>query len=521
MAIVQYGSVNTNALIVPGVTVQIVPPSIVNLNGVPTNGLGIVGTASWGPVNTPTVVGDLSGYTSTFGPVENRKYDAGTQVATAVLQAANNFTIVRVTDGTDVAASSVFQVANTNAVTLTATSTGSYGDNIAFSFNTGSKASTIKVLVQVPSVASETYDNLPSTGTLFWPALVDAINHGNTNYALSQSPSKLVSATVGTSTTAPTTDGSWHNLTGGTDGATSANATTLIGSDATPRTGMYALRKQNVTLGILADADTSTVWSTQAAFGLQEGIYWIATTPSGDTISNAATTRVSAGLDSPWVKLMFGDWLYWSDATNSVTRLVSPQGFIGGLLANLAPNESTLNKPIYGIAGSQKAGISTSGAATVYSDAEIQALLLAGLDVVANPSPGGAYWAAKGGQNSSSSANVNGDNYTRMTAYIALTLNTGTGIYIGAPITSTLLLNVQSTLTHFLSNMQSQGLISVQEDGSLPYTVKVTKANNPQTRTSLGYVQADVQVVYEAITKFLLANVEGGQTVITTVNQAA
>lgn len=53
MPIVQQGSINTTALVVPDLYVQIVPPQNLVLNGVPTNILGVVGTASWGPVNQP------------------------------------------------------------------------------------------------------------------------------------------------------------------------------------------------------------------------------------------------------------------------------------------------------------------------------------------------------------------------------------------------------------------------------------------------------------------------------------
>ena len=46
MPISQQGNVNTTALIVPDLYVQIVPPQNLILNGVPTNILGVVGTAS-------------------------------------------------------------------------------------------------------------------------------------------------------------------------------------------------------------------------------------------------------------------------------------------------------------------------------------------------------------------------------------------------------------------------------------------------------------------------------------------
>ena len=107
MPIVQQGSINTTALVVPDLYVQIVPPQNLVLNGVPTNVVGVVGTASWGPVGHPVIVATMADYAQSFGPIVARKYDMGTQVATAVQQGAQNFRCVRVTDNTDSAAQAV------------------------------------------------------------------------------------------------------------------------------------------------------------------------------------------------------------------------------------------------------------------------------------------------------------------------------------------------------------------------------------------------------------------------------
>ena len=114
MPIVQQGSINTTALVVPDLYVQIVPPQNLVLNGVPTDVVGVVGTASWGPVGHPVIVATMADYAYNFGPIVARKYDMGTQVATAVQQGAANFRCVRVTDGTDTAAA--FEIPNTTFV---------------------------------------------------------------------------------------------------------------------------------------------------------------------------------------------------------------------------------------------------------------------------------------------------------------------------------------------------------------------------------------------------------------------
>src|SRR5580658_8907713 len=103
MPIVQQGSINTTALVVPDLYVQIVPPQNLVLNGVPTNVIGVVGTAMWGPVNQPVVLGTMAEFAANFGALQPRKYDMGTQVAIAVQQGAQAFRCVRVTDGADVA----------------------------------------------------------------------------------------------------------------------------------------------------------------------------------------------------------------------------------------------------------------------------------------------------------------------------------------------------------------------------------------------------------------------------------
>src|ERR1700754_4162828 len=141
MPIIQQGSVNTTALVVPDLYVQIVPPQNLVLNGVPTNVIGVVGTASWGPVGQPVIVATMADYAQSFGPILARKYDMGTQVATAVQQGAQNFRCVRVTDNTDSAAHAVVPGSNAS---FTAICTGSLGNNITTTLSTGSQPNSWK-----------------------------------------------------------------------------------------------------------------------------------------------------------------------------------------------------------------------------------------------------------------------------------------------------------------------------------------------------------------------------------------
>ncbi|HVJ54876.1 MAG TPA: phage tail protein [Aliidongia sp.] len=506
--ITQAGALNTTALIVPDAYVQIVPPSVNVFNGQPTNVLGVVGTASWGPVNQPAIVGSMQGFAQLFGPIQPRKYDLGTQVATAVQQGAGNFRCVRVTDGTDTAASAALDTAPVN-ITFASKYTGSYGNGAQVTISPGSSSTaampTFKLTVAMPGV-QEVFDNIGGTGAALWANMANAVNNG---ISAIRGPSALIVATAGTGAAAPVP--ATTPLTGGTDGAGTITATTLVGQDTIPRKGMFALRSQGVSVAWLADADDSTQWAGQLAFGISEGIYMIGTGPVGDTIANAITAKQTAGIDSPWFKLMFGDWIYWQDSVNNVLRLVSPQGFVGGLLGNLSPQNSTLNKQLFGVVGTQR---SSSPANGTYAYAELQSLIGAGFDLIANPSPGGAYFGAQAGHNSSSDPARNTDAYTRMTNFIAASLGAATGRFVGQLQTPQQQLDAKASLDDFFSGLEGQGQISA-------FKVTLDASNNPQSRQALGYEQADIQVTYLNVVEKFLVNFQGGGsvTIAAAVNQ--
>ncbi|KAJ8138132.1 hypothetical protein OY671_008655, partial [Metschnikowia pulcherrima] len=148
------GAVNSTSISVPDVIVQIVPPQQNYINGVATDILGIVGTASWGPVNSPTIVGSYADYQTKFGQLQARKYDAGTAVYFASLNGAQKMRIVRVTDGTDAAATVAI---GSTGVTITAKYTGTTGNAISVILATGTAANSWKVTVTSPGQAPEVF----------------------------------------------------------------------------------------------------------------------------------------------------------------------------------------------------------------------------------------------------------------------------------------------------------------------------------------------------------------------------
>ncbi|MDE2302440.1 MAG: hypothetical protein KGK11_07745 [Sphingomonadales bacterium] len=507
MTVVQQGQVNTTSLTVPDVVVQIVPPQQNYVNGIATNILGLVGTATWGPVNAPTIIGDIKSYVAQFGAIMPRKYDMGTAAWVAILNGASNLRCVRVTDGTDTAATATI---GTTGLTVTSKYTGSLGNGIAAILAPGTASASWRLTITLPGLVPEVFDNVAVglTGNAVWQALATAVNNGISGL---RGPSQIVVASAGASTAAPVA--ATAALAGGSDGASAVGATQLIGIDGTARSGMYALRATGTAIAMLADCDAASSWPGQVAYGLSEGTYMVMVTPAGDTITSAVAAKASAGIDSYAGKLLFGDWVYFNDTVNAQTRLISPQGFVAGLLSALSPAQSALNKPLAGIVATQK-----SNANAVYSTADLQALATGGLDIIANPCPGGSYYGERIGRNCSSNQVINGDNYPRLTNYIAYTLNAAMGLYIGRLQSPSLRNQALGTINAFLSAMWQQGMIGdVSNPTRQPFSVQLDAANNPPARVALGYMQVDVRVTYLSVVTVLLINVEGGQSVSVTV----
>jgi phage tail sheath protein FI len=498
------GTTNTAAQIVPDLYVNIIPPSIQTINGVPTNVGGFVGTASFGPVNQPVLVGTYGQYAYNFGPIVARKYDMGTHVATAILQGANNIYCVRVTDGTDVKATSVGVA---TCISYALNYSGSLGNQLTIQRTAGSKVGSFRLIVSMPGQTSEIFDNIGGTGVTgnaYWLAEAAALNSGN-GY---RSMSFYVNATAGAGTTTPTA--ATYTFSGGTDGSTLSSSSALIGVDNSPGSGMYALRGQGVNVAVVCDDDTSTDWTTVDALAGQEGFLAVQVLPAGITLAAAATSKSGAGMDTWTSTMLHGDWIYWNDPVAQVNRLVSPQGFYAGRVLNLAPNQSPGNKPIYGITGTQQLGSPSSNAQNRYNNAELQSAVLAGLEVLTNPLPQGSIFGARVGHNASSNASINGINYTRMTFFLAQTLAAGMGIYVQAPITPDLLNSITATLNNFLAIVQFQGLLSPLADGTPPFSVVCNATNNNANTNALNEVIANVNVRYQGINEKFNINLQGG-----------
>ena len=493
------GNSNTSGL--PDWFVNLIPPSQSLIPGVSTNILGIVGTATWGPVNALIAGDGYSDFACCFGTLQNRKYDMGTAVQIAQQNGCSNFNFIRVTDGTDVAATITFPALtagdaaaivaaintgqsgvrgasllvtasnSTTTVTITSKYTGTFGNKTTLTVGAGTKASTTKVTISLPNNQTESFDNI-GTGS-------------------------AVTAT-------PT-------LTGGTDGTTTIVSATLIGVDTGTRTGMYALRKSGAAAVMLADLDDSTTYAAQTAYGMSEACTMVMVGVAGDTIANAVTVKNAAGIDSLEAKLLFGDWCYWFDSENQIPkRLVSPQAFWAGRRVSITPNQAMVNRQLYGIVSTQRADSGRQ-----YSNAELTLLTNAGIDVITNPSLGGFYYSARIGHNTSSSPLTRADEYTSNANFIALSISAWVGSQIGLLQTPQQREEAYGALEAFFSDYQRNGGIGdVNAPDARAYYIQLDEFNNSNSSVVLGIENIDIKVkLFKAIEK-MVVNIEAGFVVV-------
>jgi len=511
MTIYQNGQLNAAGLYAPGLYTQVVPPTTSYIQGVNTNVLGYVGVASWGPVNSAQLIGSPTDVKQYLGLQTVRKRDLATAAAIALSLGATQMYTVRITDGTDVAAAiPLLDTAGTpvTGATLTGFYTGVEGNKITAAITAGTKASTFKLVINRPGFSGETFDNITGTGATFWANLVSAVNNGISDQ---RGPSQLVIATIGTSSAAPNIT-TTYTLTGGTDGTAAITDAMQIGIDGATasRSGMYALRGTGVMTGALVDHTDSTAWNTILAFGLSEGIFFGVASPVGTSAAATITSLNTAGADGYGLKVLIGDWVYWQDQVNAQQRLLSPATFWAAMRATLNPNESTLNKPVLGLIGTQR-----SAQKLPYSTAELAAVAQGRVDYLANPSAGGNYFGFQSDRNAASTTSQNSETYTTMTNFLALSFQSAFGYAIGKDQTPDLRKEVKDSIQAFLSNLwlNLKYIGDVNRPDVAPYSVTIDITNNPDSQVALGVMAAYIKVKYFSIVREFVVSLEGGQSV--------
>ena len=510
------GQYNLAALNVPGVYVDVIPPSPF-LAGVPTNIVGLVGAASWGPVGAPIPVSKPNDAAFAIGVPLSRstvgyKYDMASYIwASSQVGGAIGYNCIRVTDTTDVAATVVIQ---STCLTLTAKYTGVLGNAIQFNIVSGTLANSSMLIVSMPGRAPEQFNNIVGAGNAFWVAAAAAINNGNSQ----RGPSLIVTASAGAGVSAPTL-GNPVTLAGGTDGATGLTDAMLVGVDTSPRKGMYALRSSGTRAFTCCDLSDATKYAVIDSFALSENMLAVHGTVSGDTLTSAVATRVTGGLDSFSSWLIVGDYPTFYDNQNQISRLINPSAFGLGIVGNQSPEQSPLNKVLRGISATQR-----SQTGQTYSNAELSIAELGGIDVIIGPPTtwGGNYFAFATGRNTSSNTAAQGIEYSTMINFLAATAQTtAVGALVGQLQSSSPTDPTRAKAKALFDGLSAQ--LAAPESGSSgqgmidSWSVQCDLNNNPLNLQARGYLFIYWKVAFLNVIRYIVVKLAGGPAGIVTV----
>jgi hypothetical protein len=407
--------------------------------------------------------------------------------------------------------------ATVTKLTGTALYTGVVGNGLSYVLAAGTKAGSLRVTIRRPGYVPEVFDNITGAGNQLWVNAAAAVNNGN---SVQRGPSQLMIMSAGPSAAPAPASPVTVGLAGGTDGATSVTDATLLGIDTAPRTGLYALRNQGCGVVNMVDTSVSTYWTNYDAFALPEATLVYTSTPPSDTVTTAPGELAAAGIDDWPIAVCFGDWIYWWDEFNQTQRLLAPATFAAALRANLSPEQSVLNKPLRGVIGSQK---TLSGG--TWAQADIDAIYGARLELIMNPVPGGYYWGCAGGVNASSNAAINGDNYSMMTNFLARSVANWAGSNVGQLQTPDQRTQAKAVADDFFNGLWKLGMIGNADSalgiGAPPWSVLINDTTTPANLAALGYEIAAVNVQYLSVIRWMVVQLQGGQTVSVTVSNAA
>lgn len=621
---------NPSALTVPSVYLVVEPPQA-SITGAPASVFGKVGTASWGQVNQALIVGSLQEQNINFGGMSAASltdvHDLATSVWATFQQASSpqGLTVqgVRVTDGTDVAASlalvdnqgnttglvvggtkttadvinlvftnsnisgspvtvtytvlsgdtlTTIAVALKNAInanaalaaagitasnpssahinvvsndldiiptityamggnsesitispgtavaggTLNALYTGILGNAIRFSILPGTSSGLVNVLLTAwPGKSQEYYPALPNSSS-FWAALQSALSGGAGPTIPASNLARFTPAGSGSPQAPQQLIAS--PLAGGTDGRGVASGDLVgnpTGGVSGQGSGLYALlpAKPFCQQAACVGLTDMVVAPAIQEFAFQNGIAMFIQQAIDTTPSDAVTALNTYGIDNYQV-ICFIDWCKMFDPVNNVSRYISPDGPLGGLVAALAPQNSPLNKQLQGV-------ITTSRLANIgpYSNSEVGLANTNGLSLVSNPIGQGPTFGFVTGVNTS--LNNQGTapvEYTRMTNFIIQSVGAALGVYLGAnqlaqpfdPVRAAIKQELNSFFVSLEGNDQlnaHQVLCEFQASGS-----PSPGYNTPQT---IGQHICSVFVAaqYVASIWYLIFTLQGGTTV--------
>lgn len=483
-------------------------------SNVPTGNIGLVGTFSRGPVNTPVLATSYPDLVKKFGEVDAAFTLTGTIGARGIFKQGNaNVYVVRTQSAASPATSASVAVNDTSTtprlvMTLQAATPGSWGNSLIATVSAGTKLGTFKVQLQYGS-ESETWDNLviaqPTTpiagailaSTVFGPG----------------GQSQLASATYPTTPNLNLPANGTYNLSGGTDGANALPADYIGTNTGGVKTGLYALDNAPVNIVFCAEQSDPTVnnalISNAQTITQNGGLPRIAiiTFPKGMAVSGLAALTTTMDTDRA---IAVYPWLNIFDPVTNANQTVSPLGYFAGVLAQLKPHFSPGNKPVYGILGvDPNMNIGPSELTTM-------AQATTRVNAIGVPTPAGPLGIRQGATLSQTDA-TSPIYARRMKDYIDQLVFTIGGQFVDAPITPDLMRQVYQSVDNILLPMKSPA--SAADQMIADYKITCDGTNNPQSSIAQNRLICDYAVKLLNIDRFMVFRTQIGAGVVISTNK--
>ncbi|NRD80285.1 phage tail sheath family protein [Bacillus sp. BRMEA1] len=483
----------------------------------PTGNIGLVGTFSRGPLNTPVLVTSYQQLVKQFGEVDSALALTGTLEARGIFKQGNaNVYVVRIdgkTANASAAASVVLKDSQSTpgtVLTLTAATNGTWANSLNAVVSAGTLTGTFRIDLQYGD-ESESWDNLviQQPGTPIAGAVLASTVFGTSSTQMGQS--KLVYGTFPGTPNTNTPKAGTYTLTGGADGA-GATTTDYIGANTGGvKTGLYALDSAPINLVVAAGQSDPTVNAaliTNANTVTQSGglpRIALITFPKGTAIGTLSSLLSSYNSDRaiavyPWVQI--------AEPITSTTPTVSPLGYMAGLLAQLDPQKSTGNKTVYGILGADPSLI--IGAQDLATMAGLQ------VNAIGVPTPAGPI-GVRGGFSLDKSGVSNQLYVRRMKDYIDQTVFMVGGQFVDEPITDDLMRQVVQAVDNKIRPMKEPN--SAQDKMIADYKIICDKTNNPDTSIAQNRLICDYAVKLLNMDRFMIFRTQIGSGVIITSAQ--
>jgi hypothetical protein len=325
-------------MVIPGTYIEVRAEGLISVGSIATGNIGVVGTASRGPVDTVVPLGSYADALDTFGAYDAFKdptVDGAPLTLTRTIEqlylgGAGSVYAVRVANGDPAQASvAVNATGATPAFTLTAIDGGSFGNTIEYTVvNEGTDQAPAWTLILVGGTVKETY--------------VGA-NVGEVHDAIAAAPSKLV--TVSTAS----------NASSGFD--TVATSTALAGGSDLPNVsssdianGLAALATETINILVVGGAGSATVRGVVGAHVEQtenDGRERIAIL--GASTSDATTVSNEVGDIADKRIVLVAPGLVATDAPTGTPVTLPPPylaAVVAGKLSTLAPEISLTNQTL-------------------------------------------------------------------------------------------------------------------------------------------------------------------------------